>query len=83
MDRSSKFLNIEQESIDWTKAEKRTFLRHRLETRLASLYVPVYALIHLPRYLENKDYTNATKTVSSLLREVKKLDDKLLLVEIQ
>ncbi len=60
-----------QESIEWAKGEQRTFLRQRLEARLASLY------------LETEAYPQALKLLTNLLREVKRFDDKPLLVEIQ
>eukprot|EP00762_Andalucia_godoyi_P006528 ANDGO_05013.mRNA.1 26S proteasome non-ATPase regulatory subunit 11 homolog len=60
-----------RDSIDWCRAEKRTFLRQRIESRLAALY------------FESKDYNSALQLVNSLVREVRKLDDKALLVEIQ
>ncbi|KAG2431646.1 hypothetical protein HYH02_013223 [Chlamydomonas schloesseri] len=56
--------------VEWAKAEKRTFLRQRIELRLASLY------------MQTKDYPAALALISTLLSEVKKLDDKLLLVDI-
>jgi 26S proteasome regulatory subunit N6 len=59
-----------KEQIAWSKKEKRTFLRHRVELRLAALY------------LKSRRYTDSLKMISSLAREVKKLDDKLLLVDI-
>jgi 26S proteasome regulatory subunit N6 len=59
------------ESIEWTISEKRTFLRQRIQAKLAALY------------LEIKDYQAAIKVLDVLIKEVKKLDDKLLLVEIQ
>ena len=58
-----------QEQIAWSKKEKRTFLRHRVELRLAALYL-------------KSRYTDSLRIISSLAREVKKLDDKLLLVDI-
>ena len=60
-----------EETISWCQEEKRTFLKQRLETKLAQLY------------LESARYKEALDTLSKLLREVKKLDDKLQLVEIQ
>lgn len=57
--------------IDWAKEEKRTFLRHSLEIRLIALYY------------ETKRYSEALKLIAELLKEMKKMDDKSLLVEIQ
>jgi len=59
------------ETIEWAKETKRNFLRQRVETRLAALY------------LEQKQYQSALDKITVLVREVKRLDDKLLLVEIQ
>jgi len=59
------------ETIEWAKETKRNFLRQRIETRLAALY------------LEQKQYQSALDKITILVREVKRLDDKLLLVEIQ
>eukprot|EP00775_Hariotina_reticulata_P010484 gene10484-10643_t len=59
-----------KEQVEWAIAEKRTFLRQRIQLRLASLY------------LDSADYQDALKIVGTLLTEVKKLDDKLLLVDI-
>lgn len=58
------------ETIEWCKQEKRTFLRHRIQAKLAAMY------------FENRDFTRAMALTEELLREVKKLDDKPLLVEI-
>jgi 26S proteasome regulatory subunit N6 len=59
-----------RECIEWCKVEKRTFLRQRIEARLAALL------------LAGSDFKAALKLLEGLLREVKKLDDKLLLVEL-
>lgn len=59
------------ESIQWAKETKRNFLRQRIETRLAALY------------LEGRQFQLALDLITALVREVKRLDDKLLLLEIQ
>ncbi|CAI5508325.1 unnamed protein product [Closterium sp. Naga37s-1] len=59
-----------KEMVEWTKKEKRTFLRQRVEARLGALY------------METKDYQTALALTSNLVREVRRLDDKLLLVDI-
>ncbi|CAK0881643.1 unnamed protein product [Prorocentrum cordatum] len=59
-----------QDCIEWCKEGKRTFLRQRVETRLAGLY------------LQESKYQDALELLTRLISEVKKLDDKLLLVEI-
>ncbi|CAD7928812.1 unnamed protein product [Amoebophrya sp. A120] len=56
--------------INWAKAEQRTFLKHRVETRLCSIYVDM------------KKYESALQLLQLVLKEVKQLDDKMLLVEI-
>ena len=58
------------DTIEWCKQEKRTFLRHRIQAKLAAMY------------FEARDFTKAMSLTEELLREVKKLDDKPLLVEI-
>lgn len=60
-----------KETIQWCKEEKRTFLRQRVEGRLAALY------------LTNSRYAEALTIITELLREVKRLDDKAHLLEIQ
>ncbi|XP_055372496.1 26S proteasome non-ATPase regulatory subunit 11 [Condylostylus longicornis] len=60
-----------KECIEWSKQEKRTFLRQSLEARLIALY------------FDTKMYTEALQLGSQLLRELKKLDDRNLLVEVQ
>jgi 26S proteasome regulatory subunit N6 len=55
--------------IDWTQREKRTFLRQRVEAKLASILV------------DQAEFGAALSLVDRLLLELKKLDDKQLLVE--
>jgi len=68
---TGKEVDLCKECIDWAKDEKRTFLRQALEARLLALYFDVAR------------YEDALALGSILLRELKKLDDKLLLVEVQ
>lgn len=49
-----------RDSIEWCKAEKRSFLRQRVQARLAALM------------LESKAYTDALALLEELLREVKR-----------
>jgi len=60
-----------KDSIEWTIAEKRTFLRHRLQTKLCELY------------RQQKEYQASTELINELVKEIKRLDDKNLLIEIQ
>ncbi|KAG2012321.1 proteasome regulatory particle subunit [Coprinopsis cinerea AmutBmut pab1-1] len=58
------------DNIAWAKAEKRIFLKHSLETRLAGLY------------LDAQQFRPALTLVDTLLQELKRLDDKLILTEV-
>lgn len=60
-----------KECIDWATMESRTFLRQSLEARLIALYY------------QTGLYTDALALGAILLKELKKLDDKNLLVEVQ
>ncbi|KAA8496331.1 26S proteasome non-ATPase regulatory subunit 11 [Porphyridium purpureum] len=60
-----------QQTVDWCNEEKRTFLRQRVQGRLGALY------------LQQKKYSDALGVINELLREVKRLDDKAHLLEIQ
>jgi 26S proteasome regulatory subunit N6 len=60
-----------KECIEWAKEERRTFLRQSLEARLIALY------------FDTGMFTDALQLESTLLKELKKLDDKNLLVEVQ
>jgi len=63
-------LRVTTSAIEWCKKEKRTFLKQRMEARLASLL------------LQSEKFKDAIALITRLVREVKKFDDKLLLVEI-
>ena len=63
-------MEVCQEQAAWAASEKRTFLRQRIDLRLASLY------------LATRDYPAALTLISKLVSEIKRLDDKLLLTEI-
>jgi len=60
-----------KECIEWAKEERRTFLRQSLEARLIALY------------FDTGMFSEALQLGSALLKELKKLDDKQLLVEVQ
>ncbi|GAA5855347.1 hypothetical protein JCM8547_009043 [Rhodosporidiobolus lusitaniae] len=59
-----------KESAEWAKGEKRIFLKQNLEVRLVGLYI------------DTQQYPLALTLISSLLRELKKLDDKNILTEV-
>eukprot|EP01059_Diplonema_ambulator_P035544 TRINITY_DN8393_c1_g1_i1.p1 TRINITY_DN8393_c1_g1~~TRINITY_DN8393_c1_g1_i1.p1 ORF type:complete len:476 (+),score=192.70 TRINITY_DN8393_c1_g1_i1:46-1428(+) len=63
-------VNLVEEFIQWARKEKRSFLRQRLQIRLGDL------LFQLKRY------TDALAGISALLREVRRLDDKQMLVDV-
>lgn len=56
--------------VERCKKNSKKFLRHRVEQVLSEVFY------------HQKDYKTALTTVSSLLYEIKRLDDKLLLVEL-
>jgi 26S proteasome regulatory subunit N6 len=56
--------------VEWCVAEKRTYLKHRMELRLATLW------------LEVREPDRAMRIIEPILVEVRKADDKLLLVEL-
>ncbi|OKO93898.1 hypothetical protein PENSUB_12177 [Penicillium subrubescens] len=57
--------------IEWAIAERRSFLRQNLQARLVAIY------------MQKQSYYDALTLINSLLRELKRLDDKLMLVEVQ
>ncbi|CAH1765506.1 4839_t:CDS:2 [Entrophospora sp. SA101] len=64
-------IEICKETIEWSVKEKRIFLKQSLETRLVSLY------------LDNKMYHDALNLINPFLKELKRLDDKMVLIEVQ
>lgn len=58
------------DAIQWCITEKRTFLKQRIQSRLASIL------------LRQRRYPDAIALLSRLVKEVKKFDDKQLLVEL-
>ncbi|KAK2459497.1 hypothetical protein APHAL10511_008481 [Amanita phalloides] len=62
--------NTLTDNIAWAKREKRIFLKHSLEIRLVSLQ------------LESHQYKAALTLIDSLLAELKRLDDKMILTEV-
>lgn len=64
-------IDLCRENVQWCKDTDRSYLRHRIETRLYSLLFQV------------KEYQASLAGLTTLLSEVKRLDDKPLLVEIQ
>ncbi|KAL9096336.1 MAG: hypothetical protein Q9165_001333 [Trypethelium subeluteriae] len=64
-------ISVTKSCIEWAVSEKRGFLRQNLETRLVSLY------------MQKQSYYDALTLINNLLKELKRLDDKLVLVEVQ
>ncbi len=59
-----------KECVEWCKVERRTFLRQRIQTRLAGLLV------------DSGANAEALELLAELQMEVKRMDDKIVLVEI-
>ncbi|CAL8074213.1 unnamed protein product [Orchesella dallaii] len=68
---SEQQIKVCQDCINWARIEKRTFLRQSLEARLVGVYY------------DSDNYTAALQLCGQLLKELKKVDDKNLLVEVQ
>jgi 26S proteasome regulatory subunit N6 len=62
---------VTKSCIEWAVSEKRGFLRQELETRLATIYI------------SKQSYYDALTLINQLVKELRKLDDKLRLVEVQ
>ncbi|RPD56385.1 PCI-domain-containing protein [Lentinus tigrinus ALCF2SS1-7] len=63
-------IDVLTENIEWAKREKRIFLKHSLETRLVGLQ------------LDTQQYKPALALIETLLTELKRLDDKMVLTEV-
>ncbi|KAJ7076032.1 PCI domain-containing protein [Mycena belliarum] len=63
-------IRVLEDNIAWAKTEKRIFLKHSLETRLASIHLDLH------------HYRPALTIIETLLTELKRLDDKLILTEV-
>ncbi|KAJ7334664.1 hypothetical protein DFH08DRAFT_784698 [Mycena albidolilacea] len=63
-------IRVLEDNIAWAKKEKRIFLKHSLETRLASIHLDLH------------HYRPALAIIEGLLTELKRLDDKLILTEV-
>ncbi|OXC81184.1 26S proteasome regulatory subunit N6 [Cryptococcus neoformans] len=63
-------MKVIQENIDWARTEKRVFLRQSLEIKLINV------LLDAEKYLE------ALTITQTLLKELKKFDDKIILTEV-
>lgn len=59
-----------KDNVSWARSSRRIFLSQNLETRLIALYY------------ETRQFREALPLIDSLLRELKKLDDKAMLTEV-
>ncbi|KAJ9107825.1 hypothetical protein QFC19_002731 [Naganishia cerealis] len=65
-----KQITVVKDNIEWARNESRVFLRQSLEVRLIGLQI------------ENQHYRPALALIESLLKELKRLDDKMILTEV-
>ncbi|KAH9822041.1 putative 26S proteasome regulatory subunit rpn6 [Teratosphaeria destructans] len=64
-------ISVTKSCIDWAVSQRQGFLRQNLEVRLVGLY------------MQKQQYYDALTLINGLLKELKRLDDKLVLVEVQ
>lgn len=69
--RSKEDIDVIESCIEWAKGQNRTFLRQALQARLITIQIDL------------EDYGSSLTLTNVLLKELKKLDDKGLLVEVQ
>jgi len=62
---------VTKSCIDWAVSQRQGFLRQNLEVRLVGLH------------MQTQSYYDALTLINNLLKELKRLDDKLVLVEVQ
>ncbi|KAL1408415.1 26S proteasome regulatory subunit rpn6 [Vanrija albida] len=63
-------MKVTGENIEWARNEKRVFLRQSLEIKLVALYI------------DAQNYRKALSMTEDLLKELKQLDDKIILTEV-
>lgn len=63
-------IDTTKSAVDWARQNARIFLAQSLETRLVALY------------FEAASYKDALNLINNLLRELKRLDDKMILTEV-
>jgi 26S proteasome regulatory subunit N6 len=64
-------ISVTKSCIEWAVSQRQGFLRQNLEVRLVALH------------MQTQSYYDALTLINSLLKELKRLDDKLVLVEVQ
>ncbi|ORY26904.1 hypothetical protein BCR39DRAFT_540030 [Naematelia encephala] len=63
-------MQVTKDNITWAREEKRVFLRQSLEIKLVGLQI------------DAENYRTALSATESLLKELKQLDDKIILTEV-
>lgn len=64
-------ISVTKSCIDWAVQQRQGFLRQSLEVRLVNLH------------MQTQSYYEALTLINNLLKELRRLDDKLVLVEVQ
>uniref|UniRef100_A0A7S3J6W6 PCI domain-containing protein n=1 Tax=Euplotes harpa TaxID=151035 RepID=A0A7S3J6W6_9SPIT len=67
----TKLIELCEKITEWCDENKRTFLKHRIQTKLSELL------------FKQQRFADSLKLLDVLLHEIKKLDDKNMLVELQ
>lgn len=74
-------IRLVEDLVGWCERDGRAFLRQSLEARLGQLYLKEYFLNNFCRYLNAKQYTVAIELITRRLRGLKRMEDKVALVE--